>query len=410
MTGRLDQPASAAAEEPPFLDLSDPAFSFRAAPARAARERSWYARTPYGIAVLRYEEARELLRDRRLGQGSKRWPEHNGVESGPFRDWWHRTLINLTGEDHKRQRRILNPAFAPGLIDREAPMFVALANELIDGFAGRGRCEFVAEFSQPYATRVICNLIGLGDRDWEDLALWTAEMGLALGITIGPELERVEHGLGRLTEYAEAAIAARRAAGGPEDTVGALIAATDAGMLSELELTEAMVNMFFGGVETTRNQLGIAVDLFAEHPDQWRLLGERPELAAAAVEEVMRMRPTTTWITREALEDLEYEGVAITRGTTIHLVAAVAGTDPRTFGADQEFDIARERPKQFGFGGGAHHCLGHFLARRDMTEALALLARRLPGMEADGEARWLPDTGNTGPLALPLRFAAEPAR
>lgn len=398
-----------AAEDVAYLDLADPAFSFRSEAALAARERSWYARTPYGIAVLRYEEMKELLRDRRLGQGSKRWPEHNGIYDGAFRGWWHRTLINLTGEDHKRQRRILNPAFSPGLIDRKAPVFRDLANELIDAFVERGRCEFVAEFSQPYATRVICKLIGIGDDRWEELAEWTAEMGLALGVGIGPELERIEYGQARLTEYAEEAIAMRRSEGGPDDTVANLIEATEEGKLSELELTEAMVNMFFGGVETTRNQIGIAVDLFASHPDQWKLLGENPDLAAAAVEEVMRVRPTTTWITREALEDLEYEGVEIPKGTTVHLAAAVAGTDPRAFGEDEPFDITRERPKQFGFGGGAHHCLGHFLARRDMTEALALLAQRLRSLERDGEERWLPDTGNTGPLELPLRFEGGPA-
>ena len=30
----------------------------------------------------------------------------------------------------------------------------------------------------------------------------------------------------------------------------------------------------------------------------------------------------------------------------------------------------------FGFGGGRHHCIGHFVARMDMSEALKLLARR----------------------------------
>ena len=50
-----------------------------------------------------------------------------------------------------------------------------------------------------------------------------------------------------------------------------------------------MVNaVIVGGTDTTRNQLGCAVSLFAEHPDQWALLAERPELAPRAVEETMR--------------------------------------------------------------------------------------------------------------------------
>ena len=39
------------------------------------------------------------------------------------------------------------------------------------------------------------------------------------------------------------------------------------------------------GTDTTRNQLACALALFAEYPDQWALLAERPELAPRAVEE-----------------------------------------------------------------------------------------------------------------------------
>ena len=47
----------------PFLRLSEPSFSIRSPEVREARKRSWYARTPYGIAVLRYEDVGKLLRD-----------------------------------------------------------------------------------------------------------------------------------------------------------------------------------------------------------------------------------------------------------------------------------------------------------------------------------------------------------
>ena len=41
-----------------------------------------------------------------------------------------------------------------------------------------------------------------------------------------------------------------------------------------------------------------------------------------------------------------------------------------------------------------------------MGEALALLARRMPNLRADGAATFLPDSGNTGPITLPLAFDA----
>jgi len=73
---------------------------------------------------------------------------------------------------------------------------------------------------------------------------------------------------------------------------------------------------------------------------------------------------------------------------------------------DGAFDITAERPKHFGFGGGPHQCIGHFIARSDMSEALALLAQRLKHPRLDGEAPSLPASGNTGPIELPIAFSA----
>jgi cytochrome P450 len=151
------------------------------------------------------------------------------------------------------------------------------------------------------------------------------------------------------------------------------------------------------------------MQVFLEHPGQWRLLGERPELGAAAVEEVMRVRPTTTWVTREALTDFTFDGIEIKAGTTIHLFCASAGTDPTQPGTGQagggDFDItATGRPPHFGFGGGIHYCLGHYVARADMATALTVLAGRLGDPRPAGEAAWLPDSGNTGPVRLPIAF------
>jgi cytochrome P450 len=103
-----------------------------------------------------------------------------------------------------------------------------------------------------------------------------------------------------------------------------------------------------------------------------------------------------------------FEGLDIAAGTTVHLFSQSAGTDPRAF-PERRFDIDAEREPHFGFGGGAHHCLGHFVARSDMSEeALPLLARRLVDPRPDGTPEFLPDSGNTGPVTLPIAFTPAP--
>jgi cytochrome P450 len=169
------------------------------------------------------------------------------------------------------------------------------------------------------------------------------------------------------------------------------------------ELRGAIVLLIFGAIDTTQNQIGLAMATFLDHTDQWALLAEQPDLGRQAIDEVMRVAPTTTWTTREAAEDFEFQGVEIPKGTTVHLMSAAASTDPAVYDPDR-FDITVERERGVGFGGGIHHCLGHFVARTDMAEALPLLAQRMPNPRLDGEPVWLPLTGNTGPVALPIAF------
>ncbi len=387
----------------PYLDLRDPGFSIRSEEVRRAREQSWFARTPYGLAVLRYDEMKEMIMHPLLRQGSYRWPAHNGT-SGLWSQWWLRMMLNKEGADHARLRKLGAPAFAPRLVTSLIPSFQALADELISAFEDQGRCEFQNAFADPYATRVICSLIGLPHDRSERLAELAVEMGYAMGVNYAEEEPRVDAATEELFEFTHGVVAERRK-NPKDDFIGALIsAAAETDTLSEQELYDMIVLSIFGGIDTTRNQLGLAMQCFLEHPDQWEHLAQHPELGRQAVEEVMRTRPTTTWVTREATEDIEFRGLDIPAGTTIHLFSQSAASDPEYF--KEGFDITRKQKQHFGFGGGKHHCIGSPIARNDMTEAIILLSQRLTHIEPDGPAKFLPDSGNTGPLTLPIRFEA----
>lgn len=391
----------------PHLDLADPAFDVTSAAVHDARDAGWYAETPYGWAILRYEEGTAVLKDRRFQQGNARWPAQNGIHDGPWQQWWGETLLSIEGDDHLRMRRLLGPAFRNKTIEAMRPQFQALANELIDGFAPRGRVEFVSEFAEPYASRILCLLLGLPDEQWPQVAHWADDLGKSFGVNVRADLPRIEAALEGLTGYIEEVIA-DRAANPRDDLVTTLLTAHESDdALSRRELSVALVFLAFAGMETTRNQLGLALQTFLAHPEQWELLAAQPELGGRAVEEVMRVNPTVTWITREALDDVDLNGLLVPKGGIVQVLSHSIGTDPRSMGDEPDFDLrVEDRPLHSGFGGGMHHCLGHFVARTDMSVALPLLAQRMPGIEADGPGEWLPVSGNTGPIRFPLRFEA----
>lgn len=391
----------------PYFDISDSTFAMHSEAVRAARSQSWFAHTNYGIAVLRYNEVSHLLKDQRLKQGSAQWPEHNGVHGGLFFDWWTENLLVLEGEDHHRIRRLVNPAFSPRHIEPLIVRFEALAEELVNNFVADGHCEFVRDFAEPYATRVLCILLGIPETEWPTIARLASTVGLALGVHIKRDLDQVEAALAELYAYAEALIVDRRAAPGDDFITRLVLANRDGDSLSDAELRNAIVLLIFGGMDTTRNQLGLALQSFVHNPQQWDLLGQRPDLGRKAVEEVLRTNPTTTWVTREAVADFTYNDLFIAGGTTVHLFTQVSGTDPLAF-PDPEMNLLGEHAPHYGFGGGVHHCLGHFVAKADMGVALPLLARRLRNVQIDGVEEWMPDSGNTGPVRLPLSFTPAP--
>jgi cytochrome P450 len=139
--------------------------------------------------------------------------------------------------------------------------------------------------------------------------------------------------------------------------------------------------------------------------DQWALLGERPELAMSAVEESMRHSPAVCSAVRIAFEDAEFGGYLFPAGTFVVVSTFAANRDPAIYDDPERFDITRDAaPAILTFGGGAHYCLGANLARRELAEALRILANRMPNPRLVAPVPWKPLLGMSGPTSMLLEF------
>jgi cytochrome P450 len=216
------------------------------------------------------------------------------------------------------------------------------------------------------------------------------------------ERPAIERALTEFYAWAEAQLERRRA-DPADDLISALIAARFEGdKLDDAELLNLVLNVLVGGVDTTQSQLAQALRLFADHNDQWAKLAADPDLAPAAVEEVVRYEPITPFTARIALETIEYRGVTFPEGTVV-LVCAHTGNRDEPDG--ERFDITAPRAgKPLTFGAGPHYCLGANLARAEMQEALRFLAPRLPDLRLDGEPAYGTIDGIYGLDALPISW------
>lgn len=386
-----------------YLDFSDPGFSTRGPEVTQARTKNWCARTPYGLAVLRHREVGQILRDRRFRQGSHNWPETVGL-SGAFADFWRQSVIGQEGAAHKRMRALAVPALSRDYVLGLAPEFLAIARDLCADLRCSDRAEFQSAFSAPFTGRVIAALLRLGADEWPGVARDASELGLAMGVTAAQYQDRCNAACTRLFDVADNLVTRVRQGRDAESYVARMVAEFDrTGSCQHDELLNTIVISIFGAVDTTRALLGLGLSLFIEHPAQWRALRADAALIPAAVEEFIRARPTTTWATREATEDLEISGRRIAKGRVLHLLVHAAARDPEICD-DPRFDITVPRKQHFGFGGGAHHCIGHFVARTDLAAALTALRESFVSIQYDGPPEWLPDSGNTGVVTLPIRY------
>lgn len=393
-------------DDAPYLDFSsDEYLADRHGVVDALRKESWLVRTFGGAMVIDRAHVQLLLADRRLRAAVTPFIEMQGVTDGLVHRRMTQTLLAIDGADHTRVRAVVRKAFIPSAVDRHRPLMRSLLDSLVEPIVTEGRCEFMAAVAEHYPIQVMCRLLGVPTEDHEDFTTWIKAIAWSLSLSLAEHRDEAEAGMKQMDDYVTALVADRRSRP-RDDIVTELVQAEEAGdRLTDDELQSLVIGLLFAGYDTTRNQLGLGMWLFAQHPEQWARLGADPTLAPRAVEEVMRFHGAVGSAPRLVGEDLELDGYALPAGTLLSLGTFAANHDGALTKDPHVFDIMADRAEpQLTFGGGPHYCLGAGLARAEMQEAFSMLARAMPDLALDGEPEWRPPMGIVGPEKLPIRF------
>ncbi|MBT5277798.1 cytochrome P450 [Ilumatobacter sp.] len=369
---------------------------------------TWIAKSLFGYSILTYSDVTAILRDKRWHNAASKIPEMRGITDpeligNPDKP----SILAAEGDVHTRLRRLVAKAFSPRSADRLRPFMREVMNGLIDPVAPTGSADIVADITEPYPIPIICELLGAPKQDWQLFSRWAEDVLRIFNGTVLDELDIIKKARTELTEYTIQMIAERR--NDPrEDLLTDLIAAEEDGDTLDTEELVMMVNaVIIGGTDTTRNQLGCSVALFAEHPDQWKLLADDPELAPRAIEESMRHFGAIRGTGRFASEDIVYRDILFPAGTFVFPSTATGNRDESVFPDASTFDIRKEPAgsPHLTLGSGIHYCLGAWLARAELQVALPILARRMPDLALADGVKWKPPgTAIFGPDSLPVTF------
>ncbi len=387
--------------------IIDQQRSDRHALLREIAKDSWLARTDIGYSVLTYESVMGILRDKRWHSATGMVAQLQGITDEAFLGRRRVSILNAEGEVHVRLRRLVAPAFSPRSADRLRPFMRETVNSLLDPFAASGKAEVVGDICEPYPIPLICELLGAPKEDWKLFSRLATEILLIFSDNLAQNMSVFLNAQQELEKYTEGLIEKRRSVPA-DDLITDLIAAEEAGdKLNTEELTMMVDAVIVGGTDTTRNQLGLALALFAEYPEQWALLGKDPSLAQRAVEEVLRFSGAVGGTIRFASEDIEYNGVLFPKGTFMSTSMSTGNYDASVFPTPEVFDITREPVGQphLSLGAGIHYCLGASLARAELQEAFTVLSQRMLNLELDGPVVYKPSgVGIFGPASLPVKF------
>jgi cytochrome P450 len=394
----------------PLLDLNDPTLRgdrFHEVMA-GLRDQGWLAASPLGCYVLDRESAAYFLRTKQATFPGQKIAEIFGIEDGPLREEIDRNILHVNGDDHRRLRNLVNPAFTPRAADRWRPSMRAFLAQLWDDLGPDATsCDFLDAFAKPYPSLMIATVMGAPLEDAPRLEHWSNWIQRQFDApSLIADRPKIEQAVAEFYAWADGMLAKRRD-DPADDLVSTLIAAEQEGdRLSDVELVNLVLNVLVGGVDTTQSQLAQGIRLFAAHPDQWDLLAERPELAPQAVDEILRFEPITPFTARIMLEDVEYRDVTFPKDTVVMVCAFTGNRDPATIADPETFDITADRgsDRPLTFGAGIHYCLGANLAKAELAEGLAFLAPRMRDLALDGEVELGSINGIYGLERLPIRF------
>jgi len=393
--------------ELPEIDLFDPNFSkdphgvYR----RARETGAWMAKYQFGYIPLDYETVKFFMRADTWCRTPNRditmmWDAQGSV----FARFNDNMLMALGGESHARLRRLVAPAFTPREANLQRPLMRETFRQVIAPTISKGECEFVEAITK-YPITVICRLIGVPTEDIDLFRHWVDGLDAAFGqdASILPRLNDVT---GKMFAYVDKLIERRKAAvEKTQDLLQTLLDLSENGdSLSSEELKCLLIILLGGGFDTTRNQLVLLMYLMTQHPEYWKRAADDPAFVKPLIEECLRFFNPIGATHRVTNVDTEYRGVTIPANTFITLTQAVPGRDPAVNPDPERFDPERKSPVHLSFGQGMHMCVGMFLARALLEEAIPVLARSMLDPKLSGDLKYRHPMGVWGLQVLPITF------
>ncbi len=301
---------------------------------------------------------------------------------------------------HQMARKLILPAFAPGVINKLEPQIRQLCRDLLQRFGGDEEVNASWDYARLIPPNVIREMLGFPEEDTDrfiDIVHMITE-------AVDESEEKRLEDFAPIEEYFVAQMEDHQEHPRDDLTSYLLNVELDGNKLAPEHVFGTMVLILVAGIDTTWGAIGASLWHLAHHPEDLERLVNEPDLMPVAVEEFLRFYAPVT-MARLVKEDMEYLGCPMKEYDWILLGFPAANRDPVAFKDADQFIIDRAENRHVAFGLGIHRCIGSNLARLELRVAIEEFIAHYPKFElADAKAvTWAPGQIR-GPRQLPIRI------
>jgi cytochrome P450 len=288
-------------------------------------------------------------------------------------------MVTMDPPEHTRARSVLSKLLTPSRLKQNEEFMWSLADRQLDEFLVNGECEFISEYSKPFATLVIADLLGVPEEDHKEFRVVLgadrpeARVGALDHESVGINpLEWLDE---KFSSYIEDRRREPR-----NDVLTSLATAKypDGSTPEVIDVVRSATFLFAAGQETTAKLLSAALQVLGDRPDIQQKVRDDRSLIPNFIEESLRMESPVKSDSRLARKATRVGDVDIAAGTVVMVLPGAANRDPRRFDNPHEFQLDRKNVREhMAFARGVHSCPGGPLARVEGRVSLERILDRM---------------------------------